>query len=57
MSRRVRCRMCDELTARPRTVYVTAAIAPGVDAPGAKEKAWKVCASCYSLLDDEDDDE
>lgn len=57
MRRRVRCRMCGELTARPREVYATAAIAPGVDLPGARTQVWKVCEPCASLLDDGDEDD
>lgn len=51
--RRVHCRMCGELTARPREVTATPAIAPGVDTPGAKPEVWKVCPECYGLLSED----
>lgn len=49
-----RCRMCGERTERPRTVYATAAVAPGVNVPGARGQEWHVCRSCYDLLDDDE---
>ena len=55
--RRVSCWMCGALTERPRVVVVTAAIAPGVDAPGARPREKPVCESCYSLLDDDDEED
>ena len=56
MSRRVRCWMCGALTERARFIVTTLAIAPGVDAPGARPKEQPVCASCYAFLDDDDED-
>ena len=55
--RRVKCRLCGEMTERPQTIYATPALAPGVNVPGARTQAWKVCATCASLFDDDDDDE
>ncbi len=54
--RRVRCKLCGELTARPVYARRQATTAPGVSAPDAKVEQIRVCQSCASMLDDGEED-